>query len=345
MKEFIALDCHRRYSLGEREPREGGGRARQRRIEHRPGAIKAYLADVEPGTPVAVEATGNWYWIINEIEAAGSQPLLVHPRKAKLMLGSINKTDQLDVHGLNRLQRAGTLPTVWVPPGELRDLRELTRTRLVLTRQRTRLKNRLNATLAKHGLSVEGFSDMFGVSARPELQRQIARLPEHARWVSGELLEQLGFVQASIGRHERQFKQQLKRCPAMQRLTTLPGVAEILAATILWELGDVNRFASAERLASYAGTTPRVHASGGRTRYGQMRPDVNRYLKWAFMEAANATVLNRRRYPQRKVSQIYERLAKRKGHAKAVGAIARHLAEASYHVLKREENYREPTTG
>src|SRR5512134_1118760 len=122
MKEYIAFDSHKHYTLAEREDVETG-RARQTRIEHEPGAIKAFLADCEPGVAVAVEAMGSWYWIVDEIEQARACPRLVHPRKAKLMLGMINKTDKLDVHGLNRLQRAGTLPTVWIAPGKLRDLR------------------------------------------------------------------------------------------------------------------------------------------------------------------------------------------------------------------------------
>jgi hypothetical protein len=76
-------------------------------------------------------------WIVDEIEAAGCLPKLVHARKAKLMMGAINKTDKLDVRGLNQLQRNGTLPTVWIPPGELRDQRDLPRTRMVLVRQRS----------------------------------------------------------------------------------------------------------------------------------------------------------------------------------------------------------------
>jgi hypothetical protein len=80
---------------------------------------------------VAVETTGNWYWIVDEIEGAGCVPRLVHARKAKLMLGTINKTDKLDARGLNHLQRAGTLPTAWIPSSELRDWRDLPRTRMV----------------------------------------------------------------------------------------------------------------------------------------------------------------------------------------------------------------------
>jgi transposase len=106
---------------------------------------------------------------------AGAGEKVVHRRgalreflagKAKLMLGAQNKTDRLDCRGLIRLQRAGTLPVVWVPPRELRDIRELVRARMVLVRQRTQLKNRILATLGKYGLVVEGVSDAFGVRGR-----------------------------------------------------------------------------------------------------------------------------------------------------------------------------------
>jgi len=189
MNEYISFDSHKHYTLMEREDIQSG-HARQQRIEHAPGAIRAALNDCAAGTPVAVEATGNWYWIIAEIEQAGLRPLLVHPRKAKLMMGLINKTDKLDVHGFNRLQRNGTLPTVWIPPADLRDVRELTRTRLVISRQRTRLKNRLSATLAKHGRQLTGFSDPYSAKARQELTARLAQLPPQTRWVSELLLAQ-----------------------------------------------------------------------------------------------------------------------------------------------------------
>ena len=154
MKEYIAFDCHKRYTLMERW--NGTGQPWQARIEHGPGVIRRALGRCRRGSEVAVEAMGSWYWIVSEIEEAGLVPRLVHPRKAKLMMGMINKTDKLDVHGLNRLQQNGTLPTVWIPPASLRDLRELTRVRMMLTHGRTRIKNRLLATLSKYGLEVQG---------------------------------------------------------------------------------------------------------------------------------------------------------------------------------------------
>ena len=141
---------------------------------------------------------------------------------------------------------------------------------------------------------------------------------------------------------EQRIQATFKPTPVIQRMLTVPGVGLTLAVVIALEVGDVTRLASAEKLASYAGTTPRIHASGGKTRFGPSRPDVNRYLKWAFVEAANAICLTRGRPAARHVSRRYERVARRTGHAKAIGAVARHLAEATYWMLSQEEPYREP---
>src|SRR5215468_5795685 len=149
--EYIAFDAHKHYTLASVVTPDGQ-LVREERIEHDRGTLREFLERCERGSPVAVETIGNWYWIVDEIEAAGCLPRLVHARKAKLMMGEINKTDRLDVRGLNRLQRSGTLPTVWIPPGELRDQRDLPRTRMVFVRQRTQLKNRIHATLAKYAL-------------------------------------------------------------------------------------------------------------------------------------------------------------------------------------------------
>jgi len=340
MREYIAFDAHKHYTLAEREE-VVSGRARQTRIDHVPGAIRAYLSRCAPGTPVAVEAMGYWYWIVEEIEAAGCRPLLVHARKAKLMMGQTNKTDRLDVHGLNRLQRTGTLPTVWVPPSDVRDLRELTRARITLVHWRTDVKNRIHAMLAKHGLQV-GASDAFGKKGRAELDGLLDRLPPETGRVTRMLLAEVDTLTGHITELERRLKALIVVTPEMGRLMTLPGIGLILSATIALEIGDVKRFRSAPRLAAYAGTTPRVYASGGKTTYGPLRADANRTLQWAFAEAANSVAVNHTRKPERHVSALYRRLRERKNHGKAIGAVARHLAEATWHVLTKDQPYLDP---
>jgi transposase len=338
----IAFDSHKRYTLCSVAGNDGRV-LEEARIEHERGAIAEYLSRYGVGEAVAVETIGNWYWIVDEIEAAGLRPLLVHARKAKVMMGCINKTDRLDVRGLNRLQQAGTLPTVWIPPGELRDKRDLTRTRMFLVAGRTRLKNRVHAALAKYALSLKEVSDIFGKQGRPKLIALFGQLPVHTRYTTGEQLGHIDYLDATIRELDKRIEEIFGKTVAISLLRSAPGIGEVLSIVVNLEVGEVSRFPSAPALASYSGTVPRVHASGGRVRYGQLRPDVNRYLKWAYSEAANSIVVNRKIYPHRHVTKLYERVRAKKGHQKAIGAVSRHLAEATYWILKKQEPYQEPS--
>jgi len=341
--EIIALDAHKHYS--QVCVQDGSGRFLcEKRIEHAKGQIFGFLSQWTPGTSVAVETVGNWYWIVDEIEQAGMVPKLVHAHKAKLMLGSINKTDKLDARGLNRLQQTGTLPTVWIAPGEVRDHRELPRTRMVFGNLRTRLKNRIHSVFDKYGLHTDfaGISDIFGKRGREQMTSTIKQLPSETRYTLSCLLRELDMAESQIVRIEKRMKKVFLKTEMVKRLMTLPGIGFILAVAIANEIGDISRFATPQRLASYAGTVPRVHSSGGYTRYGKLRSDVNHYLKWAYSEAGNSTAVNHKRFPFRHTSELYRRIRERKGHAKAVGAVARHLAEASFWILSKSEDYKEP---
>lgn len=339
---IIAFDSHKRYTAACVQDMKGQI-IKEARIEHGRGNIVRFLEQWDKGSPVAVETIGNWYWIVEEIEHAQMYPRLVHARKAKLMLGMINKTDKLDARGLNRLQQTGTLPTVWIPPLEIRDKRELPRTRMVFAHQRTKLKNRIHSVIDKYGLHGEfsGISDIYGKAGRERIRECFNLLPEQTRYSLEILLNHLGEVERQIMEIEKRMKEVFNPNEETKLLMTMPGVGFILAVVITLEVGDISRFNSPERLASYSGTVPRVHASGGKVRYGRLRPDTNRYLKWAFSEAGNAVSLNRNKWPHRHVSKIYARVRHRQGHAKAVGAVARHLAEATYWILTKKEAYKE----
>ena len=339
--QYIAFDSHKRYTLASVE-RPTGEILHEGRIPHDRGALQHFLAGCERGSPVAVETIGSWYWIVDEIERAGCLPRLVHARKAKLMMGMVNKTDKLDARGLNRLQRNGTLPMVWIPPGPLRDLRDLPRTRMMLVRQRTQLKNRIHATLAKYALQIGEVSDIFGKRGRELIGARLAHLPPHTAYATTLLLEHLDHLEQHIRALEGRMREAVASSPEIEQLQTLPGVGFILAVVIAWEIGDVRRFATAEKLAAYAGTVPRVHASGGKTRYGPLRGDANRTLKWAYIEAANSISAHRAYHPTAFVTRLYTRIAHHRGHPKAIGAVGRHLAEATFWMLTKGEPYREP---
>jgi len=199
--EYIAFDAHKHYTLAS-VARPDGQIVREQPLPHERGALQQFLTRCEPGS--SVETIGNWYWIVDEIEAAGCVPKLVHARKAKLMMGEINKTDELDVRGLNQLQRNGTFPTVWIAPGELRDQRDLPRTRMVLVRQRTQLKNRIPATkYALHDLEV---SDLFGARGRALLKQRLELLPPCTAYATQQLLEQVENLDRQIRGFEHKIQ-------------------------------------------------------------------------------------------------------------------------------------------
>lgn len=338
---YVGCDAHKKYSIFVVMD-SAGPVGEPVRVDHDRVLFRRYLAYLPERTSIAIETNGSWYWMVDEIERAGHNPILTHARKAKLMMGQINKTDKLDAKGLALLLRNGTLPEVWIPPGELRDQRELPRLRIALVGIRTGLKNRIQSALAKYAIRIDEPSDLFGKAGREVLAKRLGELPAQTRLSVESELALLDRVEEQIELSEKRIKEVIAETPAMKLLMTLPGVGMILGVIIAMEIGEVERFAGAEKLASYAGTVPRVSSSGGKTQYGKSRPDVNRYLKWAFMEAANVIASHPHWWAGRHVGRLYLRIRERKGHGKAVGAVARHLAEAAYWVLKKNEAYREP---
>lgn len=340
MKYFTGCDAHKKYSVFTSIDEECEVQF-TKRVEHEREGFRGFLRTLPSDTPVAVESTGNWYWIIDEIERAGHQAILVHAAKAKLMMGQINKTDKLDSTGLARLLRNGTLPSVWIPSVDIRDQRELPRMRLALVKMRTMLKNRIHATFAKYGITFDEVSDLFGKRGHMLMNKSLEELPPETRQSVKQELELLQQIEDQIAKAERRMADIIELTPAMQLLKTIPGVGSILATSIALEIGDVTRFPDSQHFASYAGTVPRINSSGGKTHFGRVRPDVNHYLKWAFIEAANVIVVNQERLARRHAVRLYLRIRSRKGHAKAITAVARHLAEAAYSMLRKNEPYKD----
>jgi transposase len=358
----VGCDAHKRYSLFAVLDHRGKPVERTR-VDHEPGAIWAFLSRFPEGTPVALETVGNWYWIVDEIEQAGCVPHLAHSQMAKKRMGHVHKTDKLDAEGLAILQHLGSLPTVWIAPRETRDERELPRTRMALSKVRTMLKNRMHSTLAtpalaggarEYALSLDTQSDIYAPKWRPQLMQLICSLPDETGRCMEQELELLDQVQEQIHRLEVRILKRVQMTPTIQLIQSVPGPAEILSIVIGREVGSIDRFPSPHQFASYCGLVPKVKASGGKTHYGKMiTPSrcpsgkaANNYLKWAFIEAANV-VVRQQHHPgwrQKYVVALFERTRQRKGHAVAVGALARYLAEATYWVLKKGEPYREPAS-
>jgi len=340
MEQFIGCDAHKNFSVFV-AVNEKGHAGEAFRVAHDRQLYREFLARLPPHSSVAVEASRNYSWLVDEMERSGHRPKLANPLEAKRRMGLTHKTDKLDARGLAILLRNGTLPEVWIPPSELRDQRELLRLRIFLVRLRTRVKNRIHGTLARFNVQVPG-ADLFGVAARLELGARLPELPLHSREAVEQELATLDFLETQIKSAEQRLEAIMKVSVEADLLKTLPCVGTILSMVLMLEIGRVDRFPTAANLASYAGLVPRVHSSGGHTRMGQVCGNVNRNLKWALVETGNLIVINQRRLAGTHVVRLYQRIKRTKNHQKAVVAVARHLAEAAWWVLTRQEVYREP---
>jgi len=345
MEQFIGCDAHKKYSVFV-AVNERGEASPAIRVGHDREQYRQFLERLPAGSQIALEAGGHYYWMVDEMEAAGHQPRLVHPLEAKKRMGKTGKkTDKVDANGLGILLRNGTLPEVWIPPSGLRDQRESLRLRMFLVQQRTRLKNRIQGALARYNIQIAGVSDLFGGEGRLRLGQRLGELPElplHSREAIEQELATLDFLETQIESAEQRLEMIMKVSAETDLLKTLPCVGKILSMVLMLEIGSVDRFPTAAHLASYAGLVPRVHSSGGRTRLGQICGDVNQYLKWAFIEAGNLVVIHQKHLAGQHVVRLYQRVKRKKNHQKAVVAVARHLAEAAYWILKKQEVYRDP---
>jgi transposase len=312
MEQFIGCDAHKKYSVFVGVD-ERGHASEAMRVAHDRQLYRVFLAQLPPNSVIAVEASGHYSWLVDEMERQGHQPKLANPLEAKRRMGLTNKTDKLDAKGLAILLRNGTLPEVWIPPGELRDQRELLRLRIFLVRLRTRVKNRIHGTLARHNVQIPG-ADLFGVEARLKLGARLPELPTHSREAIEQELATLDFLEIQIESAEQRLEGIMHVSVEADLLKTLPCVGKILSMVLMLEIGRIDRFPTAAHLASYAGLVPRVHSSGGHTRMGQVCGNVNRNLKWAFVETGSLVVLNQRRLAGSHVVRLYQRIKRSKNH-------------------------------
>jgi transposase len=176
---YVGIDLHRKRSHITAMD-EDGQVTLSRRVDNDPATIRQLLAEVGPEARIALEATYGWDWLAELVEDEGYDLRLAHPLGTRAIAAARVKTDAVDARTLAHLLRADLLPEAYLAPRELRDLRELLRLRIFLTRLRTGAKNRVHALLARHGLSCPR-SDLFGKAGRAWLAEAPLRAEPRAR--------------------------------------------------------------------------------------------------------------------------------------------------------------------
>jgi transposase len=288
------------------------------------------------GKPVraAIESMNGARFIHDQLELRGWEVEIADAQKVKGLAPLACKTDRIDAWVLAELSRRDLVPAIWLPDPSVRAERERARFRLHLVRHRSALKQRVHAVLLAHGKPCP-VSDLFGVAGRRLLDR--LALPEP--W-AGTVAASLRMID-ELDREIDALEAQLRTLGADHRyvplLITVPGIGWVLAYTIAAEIGDIGRFSSPTKLASYTGLCPRVYQSGQSDRRGSLAKQGPKYLRWALVEAAvhaSSHHVYRERYQRTKT-----RLGRQRGARVAQVDLARKLAEAIWHMLTRNQPF------
>jgi transposase len=322
MSVYVGIDVHRKRSQVAVVD-QGGQVLVNRNVPNGTETVLGVIGELPTGTPVAFEAAFGWGWLVELLDNYGFEPHLVHPTRCKAIASARLKNDKVDAHILAQLLRADLLPEAWIAPPAVRQLRARLRHRIQLVRLRTLLRNRIHAVLADHGQArSEGCWSGTGRDWLAGLE-----LPAASREVIEDCLAMIDALQVPIDRLDREVHEQAKADPRVKVLTRLPGVGELTALVMLAEIGEIDRFGSARKLAAWAGLTPTVRGSDRTVRHGHISKQGSTWLRWILCEAAQTA----KRSPE--FAATYQAIARRRGKKIATTAIARKLLTRAYHLL------------
>jgi transposase len=335
---YVAIDLHKRYSVVS-ALNEQGQRAREARIDGNSAAgFAQFIHGLGGPSKVVMEATWNWgriHDLLEKIEGV-EEVVLAHPYKTRIIAEAQVKTDKLDARALAKLLRADLIARAHVPAVATRRRKEVLRQRLFWVRVQTMVRNRVHQLLDRQEkLELPQVSDLFGVRGMTAL-RQMQLVEPDATQLRQDL-DLLGELRARVKELEAMIAADNTDDAATRLLATMPGLGKVLAAVVACEIDGVERFAHPKKLLAYAGLVPTTHASGGKSYNGPLLPQCNKWLRWAFVEAAWVAVGCSNYF-----GGIYRHhRARGKGANTAIVIVARRMAEIAWHLLREGRPYRD----
>lgn len=280
---------------------------------------------------IVVESTYNWYWLVDGLQDTGYTVHLANTAAIKQYEGLKHRGDESDARHLAHLLRLGLLPEGHIMPKSQRAVRDLARKRMQLVQQRTlqilsietQLAQQTGGRISSNNVKQLGERDVeglgFGAMETVSLKANLNIM--HA------LQEQIDVL-------ERELRHYCRQHPAHALLKSVEGIGDALATVILLETGDIARFADVGNYASYCRCVGSVHTSNGKKKGEGNTKNGNRYLAWAFVEAANFAI----RYNDA-ARRFYQRKKARRNNVVAIKAVAHKLARACFHILKTGEQF------
>lgn len=329
---FAGVDLHEKFCFI--SVVDGDGKIiKEAKVSNEENEIILFFSEFRFPVRAAVEATYNWYWLVDLLEEIGIDVQLANPYKTKIIAESKTKTDKIDARALANLLRMNYLPTSYIANQETRDNREYLRNRIFLVQMQTAIKCRIHCLLDKHNISSAG-TDLFGVKGL-EFLKTLSFDPK-TQEAYESLISTFESLQQKINQMNKAIKLQSRQIELAQILESIPGIGSLSALTLIYEIGDFSRFSSVKKLIAYSGIFSSTHSSGGKTYHGSITKQGNKYLRWILIQAASAVVCSGK---DRRLMRLYNRIKFKKNHAVAKVALAKELLTIAYFLVKKKEPY------
>ena len=325
MRFYGAVDLHsnNNFSMISNEQDEV---IRKKRLTNDLGEVDLFFRDYKTGlNAIVVESTYNGYWLVDGLQELGYPVKLANPSAMQPYQGLKHSDDETDALWLNRMTRLGVLPEGYIYPKPWRGLRDLLRKRMFLVRTRTNLVNSL-----KHQYQSWKGLEMSRIRLEKLDSEQIEEVfnDRYLQQSAVSLSGSIAFLSRQINALEGMVFKALKEDSLIRRLVVLPGIGKILGWMIRLEIGELNRFRAVEHYLSYCGLVESRRMSNEKLKGRGNTKNRNKYLRWAYGEAAITALRNSR------IRKYHDRLARKKGPIKAKAIVASKVARVSFMLMK-----------
>lgn len=310
---------------------ENGNVVKKERFKTSHRNIERFASSLSKDDRVALESSTTGKMVYWKLKEAGINIHMAHPSDVSLIARSKSKTDEKDAAILANLLRMGYLPESYVPDEHIEKIRSVVRLRVSLSQKMTAAKNQIHAILMRNAIEMKE-SDIFGKRGLRKLQS--FDLPPLDRAILDIHLKEVLLLSEQIEGVESIMASMAEGIEEVKLLMTIPGVSFYSALVIVGEVGDFHRFPSKKHLASYAGLVPSVRQSGSEIHTGHITKRGPSLLRWILVVCANVAV--RVAGPLRR---LYLKLKDRKGHGKAIVAVAHKLLRIIYAMMVEGKEY------
>lgn len=327
---YIGMDIHKQFTVAVVKDEQGNKLIEGKFINSEVN-FGSFMQQFKPEeTKIVIESTCVWEYIYEILEAKNYEVKLANPSRTRAIAEARVKTDSVDASTLADLLRANLIAESYIPPKEIRRLREITRERRTFVKQTTQIKNKIRAILIKRGTET-GYITLCNAAIilikdkfpNDNVIMHYLDLFEYHKKKMKELDE--GISELAYADNNAKL------------LMTIPGIGATRSLDIVAEIGEIKRFSTADKFCSYAGLVPSIKQSGNTLRVGRLVKQSSKVLKSTLIETCWTLVQSRE---NNQLKDFYKRLSKKRGKQKAICATARKLCCVIHAMLTNQEEFR-----